>query len=224
VSAHVGTALQSDPGSSQVAQIISDGYQIRYQVRPTAVVGQAVRRRESNPRTISSDGAALCKRSPHPQDESGSRRICVVLHRDDLAVLHVEHLRPLVALAVALRPRKRDHDAVATSLHRVEPPVTIACLPPPIHSRQENLTGLVGTPSGRWSLPEPRQPASSMPHQVRMNERDERIDVAGHECFVRTADRVGAHVEDGSSQLPSGASSASPNTARPPPRSPRPWS
>jgi hypothetical protein len=47
-------------------------------------------------------------------------------------------------------------------------------------------------------LPKPRDPASATPLHVGMDERDQRLDIAGHERFVRFADGVRVHADDGS--------------------------
>lgn len=64
-----------------------------------------------------------------------------------------------------------------------------------MHCRRENLTGLVGTVSGRWRLPEPREPAPTAPLHVRVNQRDQGLHIAGRERFIGLTDGLGAHVE-----------------------------
>jgi hypothetical protein len=98
----------------------------------------------------------------------------------------------VVALPVLVRPGEGDHDAVAPRLDRIEVVVPITELPSRRNPLVENRTGLVRPLSGRRS-PEARQPASSAPLHLGVDQRDERLDVAVTERLVRGAHRFNSH-------------------------------
>jgi hypothetical protein len=122
-----------------------------------------------------------------------SRRVRVVLDRDDLAVPQFEYVRPVVAVVLVIRPREGDYGAAPACVDRVDPRVVISSLPTPVQRGCENLTGLVGAVSRGWWLPEPREPASSAPLHLRMDQRDQRFHVAARQCLVAGTNGVGAH-------------------------------
>jgi hypothetical protein len=97
-------------------------------------------------------------------------------------------------LPVLAGPGKRDNDAVAARLDRVGREVagTQPLFPDPL---VENRTGLIRALSG-GSAPEPEelgQLAPSAPLHLRVDQRDERLDVALTERLIRGANRVTAH-------------------------------
>jgi hypothetical protein len=100
-----------------------------------------------------------------------------------------------VALTVLVGPGERDDDAVTVRPDRVEAVVAIAELPSRRNPSGENLTGLVGTTSGR-RLPEPRQPAPRAPLHVRVDQRDERLDVPVTERLKGGPNRVDSHADN----------------------------
>ena len=109
-----------------------------------------------------------------------------VLHVDDLAVTNAEALSPAVALTAGVRPGEEYGYAIAAGLEVVESEVAVTRTLSPSHRRLENLTGLSRAASGRTWLPEsPVRAAPAAPLHVRMNERDQRLDITRAERFVR---------------------------------------
>jgi hypothetical protein len=147
--------------------------------------------------------ARLCEGSPQAHHGGGRPRVGVVLHVDDLAVPQSEGLRPGVPLPVRARPGERDYDPVATRLDGVETVGAVADFPPFRYPPSENLTGLVGAASGGWPQRLP-QPAAAPPLHVRVNQRDERLDVTFSERLVRGANRVDGHPRQRTPGLRSG--------------------
>lgn len=60
------------------------------------------------------------------------RPVRVVLHVDDLSVLQLEDVRPVVALPVLVRPGEGDDDAGAVLLDGVDAGVVVALLAVPV--------------------------------------------------------------------------------------------
>jgi hypothetical protein len=136
----------------------------------------------------------LTERSTEAHQGGGRPWVPEVLHVDDLAVLHSKRLRPFVPPPLLARPRERDNDTVATRLNGIDAVVAIAEHPLLRDSPGESLTGLVGAASGRCPQ-QPPQPPPSPPLHIGMDQRDERLDVAFTERFVRGAHRVNGHPE-----------------------------
>src|SRR5262245_27680354 len=134
---------------------------------------------------LSEDGAGT-----HQGDRTAGMR--KVLHVDDLAVFESEGLRPVVALPIPVRPRKRDDDTVGARLNGVELVVPIAVHPSLRYPSVEYLTGLIGAVAGR-SPSKPPQPAPSAPLHVRVDQQDDRLYVAFTERLIRRANRVNGH-------------------------------
>ena len=84
---------------------------------------------------------------------------------------------------------------VVAVLDGIDAVVAIAAQASVRDSVGENLTGLVGAASGRW-MEELPQPASSTPLHGRVDERDERLDVAVGQRVIRDAKRIDGHGEN----------------------------
>src|SRR5215467_6691552 len=93
---------------------------------------------------------------------------------------------------VLVGPGELDDDTIAPRPDRIERVVAITKLPFGFDSAVEDLTGLVGTVSGRRP-PESRQPAPSAPLHVGMDQGDERLHVAVTERLIRSANRLNRH-------------------------------
>jgi hypothetical protein len=93
-----------------------------------------------------------------------------------------------------VRPGKRDDDPITARLDRVEAVVAIPGLPSRCDPSGESLTGLSGAASGRRP-PGPQEPAPSPPLHIRVDQRDERLEVAVTERLVRGAKRLDSHPE-----------------------------
>jgi hypothetical protein len=102
-------------------------------------------------------------------------------------------MRPVVALAFLVCPGKGDDDAAATLLDGIDPPVVVAELAAPVDRPGESLTGLVGAVSGWGRPPESRRVPSAAPLHLRVDQRDERVDLTVGERLIGGTDRVDAH-------------------------------
>jgi hypothetical protein len=98
-----------------------------------------------------------------------------------------------VTSAFLVRPREGDDDAIAAPFDAIQAVVPVAELATPLDAGLENLTGLVGTASGGRRPPEAQQRTASAPLQLWMDQRDERLDVAGRERLIRGSDGLDAH-------------------------------
>lgn len=98
----------------------------------------------------------------------------------------------MVALPVLIGPGERDDDTVTVRPDGIEAVVPVAELPSRRYPLGENRTGLLRPASGR-RLPEPQQPAPPAPFHVRVDQCDERLDVAVTERLKRGTNRFNSH-------------------------------
>jgi hypothetical protein len=99
------------------------------------------------------------------------------VHLDDLVVAKTKGLRPLVTVPVLVRPGERDDDALSARLNRIEAVVVVTGFASFRDASAENRTGLQWAVSG-GGRPEARQTSASTPLHLRVDQRDERLDVA----------------------------------------------
>jgi hypothetical protein len=119
-------------------------------------------------------------------------RASIVLNIDDPPVANLERLHPRAAPACPVRPREGDDDAVAVLLDRVEAIVMVAGACGRGDGGRENLTGLVRAASGGRGPPKTDQPTPAAPLHRRVDQRDERLDVALSERLERGTDGIDA--------------------------------
>ena len=130
-----------------------------------------------------------------------------ILHVHDQVVPEAEGLAPGCSSPVCSRPGEQHrHTIRALGDNIVEAEISVAYDLSPPNCRLENLPGLVWAASGGRGTPKSRPASASTPFHVRMNERDERLNIAGPECLVRGSDLLHARHRTPAAERPDYAS------------------
>jgi hypothetical protein len=113
-----------------------------------------------------------------------------ILHLDDRAVAETESLAPLEPEPFGVEPVVPDGEAITIRANIVHVEVAIADSLTPLDSAFENRPGLVDASSPRARAPEAPAWTPTAPHDARMHQCDQRLDVAVCESLVRLPDRL----------------------------------